>query len=481
MVDTQGHSARAAARLLRRLARPVDGAWLAAFRVLYGALLCVSMLRFLLYGWVDRLFVAPAFHFKYWGWSWVEPLSGPAMHGLFWALAGLALCVAVGLWFRWTATAFALGLSYVQLIDVSTYLNHYYLAALLAWLLACSPAGRVMSIDALRAAPRESGARVAAGWLYMFRFQLALVYVFAGIAKMQGDWLLHAQPLRIWLSARVDLPFLGPLLRIDGVPMVMSWAGMLFDTTIVAWLCIARTRPYAYAVLVAFHVATGLLLPIGMFPLIMTASTLVFFAPDWPRRVLQRLRVLRRPRASEDARLVLARALPSVADARSPHAPGSGLGVALALSYCLIQLLLPLRCFAYGGEVLWHEQGMRLSWRVMVRAKGGTTTFFVHELRTGRRFQINPRDYLTEMQVSEMVSQPDLIVQLAHHIARDLAARGFGPVEVHADARASLNGRRSRPLIDPAVDLTRVQDSPLPAHFILPAPRELPPRTRAVP
>jgi vitamin K-dependent gamma-carboxylase len=49
---------------MSRFLRHVDIAWLVAFRILFGAALSVSMLRFLAYGWVDRLFVTPKFHFK---------------------------------------------------------------------------------------------------------------------------------------------------------------------------------------------------------------------------------------------------------------------------------------------------------------------------------------------------------------------------------------------------------------------------------
>ena len=102
--------------------------------------LAVSMLRFCIYGWIDRFFVEPRFHFKYWGFEWVEPLSASGMHSLFVVLTGLALAVAMGFAFRLAAPLLAVGLTYFQLIDVSTYLNHYYLAALLAWLLSIAPA-----------------------------------------------------------------------------------------------------------------------------------------------------------------------------------------------------------------------------------------------------------------------------------------------------------------------------------------------------
>ncbi len=451
-----------------RLLEGTDAAWLAAFRVLFGLTMAVSMWRFIANDWIARFFVEPSFFFKYWGFAWVQPLSGPALQTLVVALGVLALALAAGAAFRLCAVLLALGLTYLQLIDVSTYLNHYYLAGLLCWLLAASPAARLWSVDAWVARrwlgrPR-SPQRAARAWLYLFRFQIALVYGFAALAKAQPDWLLHAQPLRIWLGASAELPLLGRLLAVDGVPLAMSWCGFLFDATIVGWLSWRRTRPYAYVVVLAFHALTRVLFPIGMFPVIMSVSALVFFEPGWPRALVSRFF----PRARELP-------LPAAVVQRRPlYAFGLGLGAA----YCAWQLLLPLRFVAYGGDVLWHEQGMRFSWRVMVRAKGGSTTFLVRNKQSGRIWHVAPGEHLSPLQESEMVSQPDLILQLSHHIQRDAERRGLGPVEVRVDARASLNGRRSAPIIDPRVDLAQVSDGIALQPWILPAPVTPPPHTR---
>jgi hypothetical protein len=458
-----------------RLLEPVDIAWLAAFRVLYGLALALSMWRFVDKGWVERFFVEPAFHFKYWGFEWVEPLSGPAMRGLFVALIGLSLAIALGFAFRLAAPAFALGLTYVQLIDVSTYLNHYYLAALLGWLLALSPAHRAWSLDAWLGArlrrrdPPNRPPVVARAWLYLLRFQVGVVYVFAGLAKAQPDWLLHAQPLRIWLGASTELPVVGPLLALPGVPLVMSWCGFLFDTTITGFLLSRRARPWAFCVLVVFHALTRLLFPIGMFPVIMAIGALAFFSPSWPRHLLARLR----------AKRVLVPPVTAFAGVSSPgFVPRAGL--ALAAFLAVVELALPLRAFAYGGNVLWHEQGMRFSWRVMLRAKGGATTFVVKDPATGHVAHVSPGVYLTGLQESEMVSQPDLVVQLARHIHDDLRRHGRGSVAVHAASRVSLNGRRSAPFIDPSLDLARVESSLDLRRIVLPEPSEPPPPTRPV-
>lgn len=465
------------ARIGRSMLRPVDSSWLAFFRILFGLLLAISMERFIAYGWIERFFVEPSFHFKYWGFEWVEPLSASGMRVLFLVLGVLAALISAGFLFRLAAPAFAVGFTYIQLIDVTTYLNHYYLAALLCFLLAISPANQRYSVDAWLARRffgRPPAETIPAAWLYLFRTQVGLVYFFAGMAKAQSDWLLHAQPLRIWLGANTDLPLLGPLFTLDWVPLAMSWFGFLFDTTIVGWLLFAKTRRYAYAVCIVFHTLTRLLFPIGMFPLIMVLSASLFFDPSWPRRALARARRFFSRTASA---LELAPSTPR--PSKRPSALGlAALGVGAL--YCALQLALPLRHWAYGGNVLWHEQGMRFSWRVMVRAKGGSITFIVRDKQSGKTYHVSPRAYLTALQESEMSSQPDLILQLAHHIRADFERRGVGPVEVHADARVSLNGRRGAPLVDPSVDLGRVSDGLGRATWVLPAPRQAPPHTKPV-
>jgi len=468
-------------RLREQLLAPVDFAWLAAFRVIYGLLLAVSMGRFLAYGWIDSFFVEPRFHFKYWGFAWVQPLPGPLMHALFALLLLLALFVAAGFVYRASALLFALGLAYVQLIDVTTYLNHYYLAGLLACLLAAAPAHRAWSVDAWvrrrRDVPRGADGVgtapapvVARGWLWLFRLQVGVVYAFAGLAKAQGDWLLHAQPLGIWLGAVTDLPVLGALFTEPSVPFLFSWCGFLFDSSIVPLLLWDRTRRFAFPVVIVFHTLTSLLFPIGMFPLIMVLSALVFFPPSWPRSVLSKL-------AARHTAPGPATSAPATPRPAPRHASAA---LALGALYCALQLALPLRFLAYRGNVLWDEQGMRFSWRVMLRAKGGDTTFVVRRERDQRVFFVSPRSYLTVVQEGEMSSQPDLILQLAHRIHDDFVERGHGPVEVHVESRVSLNGRRSVPFIDPKLDLARVEDGLSLAGLVLPPPSSAPPHTRPV-
>ena len=138
--------------------------------------------------------------------------------------------------------------------------------------------------------PLGRASATAPTWaLYALRLQVGLVYFFAGLAKLRGDWLLHAQPLKLWLAPHADFPLLGPLFARPGTAHVMSWAGAAFDLGVPFLLLHRRCRPYAFAALLGFHGLTGALFPIGMFPWIMSCAALIFFPPDWPRRLLRAL------------------------------------------------------------------------------------------------------------------------------------------------------------------------------------------------
>lgn len=459
-------------RLRRAATRPVDPASLVAFRVLYGLLVTVSATRFLANGWVDRFFGEPTFFFRYWGFDWVPVPSVPALYAIYGALALTGVAIIVGYRHRLAAAINVALFTWVELIDVTNYLNHYYLLTLLGLLAVCLPLGRAASLDARRR-PERAVTAFPAWMLWLVRFQVGVVYVFAGLAKATPDWLAHGQPLNLWLAARQDFPLIGPLFELTWMSLALSWAGFLHDLLVPFALLWRRTRAVAYAALCVFHLTTHLLFDIGMFPLIMTAAATIFFAPDWPRRALERL-----PIAS--LRVALRRPDP---DGRPWSPPGprvQRIVLAVVALWALWQVAVPLRTHLYGGNVLWHEQGMRWSWRVMVREKNGSVEYRVKVAGREGELRVPPRRYLLANQEREMSGQPDLIVQLAHHIAEDFRARGHTGVEVRADAFASLNGRPPARLIDPAVDLAKVEDGLAFADWILPLEEAPPPRLRPV-
>ncbi|AHM60993.1 Vitamin K-dependent gamma-carboxylase [Flammeovirgaceae bacterium 311] len=440
---------------------PTSIAPLVMFRIIFGLMMLVSVLRFMLKGWVDQLYIQPQYFFHYYGFSWIKHpvalgLPGWSMYGVFGLMAVAAAGIMLGWRYRLSALLFFLLFSYVELLDLTNYLNHYYFVSLMSGLMILLPAHRSFSLDVLRK-PALAVTEVPAWTINILRFQLGLVYFYAGVAKLHADWLLEAQPLRLWLPAKADMPLIGPWLKEVWVAYLFSWFGCLYDLSIPFLLSWRKSRPLAYVAVVLFHVLTWLLFPIGMFPWIMILSTLIFFSSRFHQQVLEGLQKLLRRR-------------PTLRQAKSyayPAALYKPLTAFLSL-YIVFQLLFPWRFALYPDSLFWTEQGFRFSWRVMLMEKSGSISFVVQDGETGSRTAVNTREYLNPQQEKMMATQPDMILQFAHFLRDEYKNRGIESPQVYADSWVSLNGRRSRPYVRPDVNLASLQDGWMPKNWILP-------------
>lgn len=441
-----------------RLSRPVDGASLAVFRIAFGVLLAFDAARYLATGRVGALYVGQEFHFSYPGLAWVRPWPGDLPYAHFALLGICALLVAVGWRYRASSLALWLLTSTWFLWERAKYQNHEYLLCLFALLLACMPAERVFSLDARR---RPRGPWVPAWSLQLLRFQVAVPYVFGGLAKLNGDW-LRGEPLGMWLSERSDIAWIGPLLARPWAPFLFSYGGLALDLLLVPALLWRRTRAAAFLAATAFHVTNAVLFEIAIFPWLMIAASTLFFEPDWPRRVAARLGLARQ------------RALPRAPQAwpRPPRAVPAWLAV-----WVLVQALLPLRHHLRPGNPSWTDAAHEFAWHMKLRDKSARATFLVVPEGRGPEaaWVLDPRPLLNDVQLVHMVIQPALIRQFARHVAQLERARGR-EIAVHADVHVSLNGRPFEPMIDPRVNLAA--DHPR-EPWILPS--TLPLRAQAAP
>ena len=304
----------------------------------------------------------------------------------------------------------------------------------------------------------------------MFRLQLGILYVFAGIAKLNYDWLILAQPLSIWFVSFREVPLVGWLFQLKETAYVFSWAGALYDLTIPFFLLWAPTRIWAYITVVGFHFITWLMFPIGMFPWVMMVFTWVFFPIAFHGKLVNAISArflsvknrVRAPRISDEYSLKT-----SVSSFLHSFIP------LVLVVFFVIQLFLPLRHFLYPGNLFWTEQGYRFSWRVMLMEKNGFAQFKVRDLETGKQWEIHNAHYFTPQQEKMMSTQPDLLLQFAHILDNEFQSKGVVNPIVNADVQVSLNGRRSRPFVNPNVDLSSVKDSWSHKMWILPYSSEL--------
>lgn len=436
--------------------RTVSAAPLAVFRIGFGFMLLISIVRFTWMGWIDELYIKPRFHFPFYGFEFVVPL-GNYTYFLFALCALAALFFAIGLFYRWASIVLFLSFTYIELIDKTTYLNHYYFISMIALLMIFLPAHVYFSVDAYRN-KKLLADRIPQWNLDVIRLFVAFLYFFAGLAKVNADWLLHALPLRIWLPAHNDIPLIGFLLNYTWVHFAFSWIGCLYDLSIPFLLWNKSTRWAAYIAVVIFHSLTALLFPIGMFPYVMMVTALVFFSDGFHEKIIHAL--------GRGMKLSHEFLFPSKTYSISSIS-NAGIKVVFAVFF-LIQLLMPFRYLLYPGDLFWTEQGFRFSWRVMLMEKAGYAQFVVKG-DTGKQIYVNNSDFLTPLQEKMMATQPDMILQYAHLLRDYYSDLGYKNPQVYAECYVALNGRLSKLLIDPTTDLAREKDSFAPKEWILPS------------
>ena len=252
---------------------------LAVYRFFFGLLMLFSIIRFWTKGWIKELYLDPSFHFSYYGFEWIKPV-GDSTYLIFFICLISSLFVCIGYKYRFSIVIFFLSFSYIELMDKTTYLNHYYLISCLSFLLIFLPAHASFSLDSL--IRKKSYSTIPKWTVDIIKLMISIVYLYAAIAKINSDWLLNAMPLKIWISSKYHFLFVGEtLFQQDWLYYLMSWSGMFYDLLIPLLLLYRKTRLVGFILVVIFHVLTKFLFPIGMFPYIMIFSAIIFFSPNF--------------------------------------------------------------------------------------------------------------------------------------------------------------------------------------------------------
>lgn len=418
---------------------------LVTIRFLFGLMMVIGGIRFIINDWVDKLYVQPNFFFKFYGFHWVEYIGDDYIYPVFYLMIASAIGIALGLFYRLSAITFFLTFTYIELLDATNYLNHYYLVCILALFFCIVPAHRAFSIDQhlFKLSPNEYIPR----WCVdIFKLQLIIVYTCAGLAKLSPDWLFDAMPLRVWLPEKTATPLIGWLFQYAWVPYVFSWAGALYDITIGYLLLSRKWRPYAYVIVCVFHGFTHLLFNIGLFPFIMTLMTLVFFSGDFHKRFYRFFGFRRMQNKTLHYTNVF---------------------VPILILHFVIQILMPFRHHLYASQINWKEEGYRFAWRVMLVEKSGQAIFQVTDKATGRTTEVENRNHLTAFQEKQMAIQPDFIIQYAHYLADYYRQNhNFTDPKVTVTSNVTLNGRPSREFVKSNLDLTQINITFAPTKWV---------------
>ncbi len=434
-----------------------ESATLAFFRLAFGFMMVCSLIRFASFNWIEEFYIKPQFHFTYYGFSWVKSL-GIYTYLLFIICGVSAIFVTIGYKYRLAIIIFFLSFTYIELIDKTTYLNHYYFVSVISFIMIFLPANAYFSVDAYKN-PRIGFQKIPSWNIDILKLLLGIVYFYAGLAKLNSDWLFSAMPLKIWLPNNIDLPIIGSLLNENWVHFAFSWIGMIYDLGIVFLLLYKRTRIFAFVIVIIFHILTRILFPIGVFPYIMIISTLVFFDANFHKKCLLYIANLLK---------INVEIFENINQKIENNSRFYNLKIAVIIIFISFQIFFPFRYFLYKDELFWTEEGFRFSWRVMIMEKAGYTQFTVKDVFSKKEIQVNNGKFLTKFQEKQMSFQPDFILEYAHFLSDYYKKNGFTKPEIYVESYVALNGRLSQKYINQKINLANEYESFQPKTWILP-------------
>tara|TARA_R100000306_G_scaffold12238_6_gene14634 strand:- start:57710 stop:59041 length:1332 start_codon:yes stop_codon:yes gene_type:complete len=413
------------------LFKHIDNTGLILWRVVFGALIAIEGFGAIATGWVRRTLVEPNFTFNFIGFEFLQPLPGDLMYWYFALMGTFGILVMLGYKYRFSMFCYALMWTCVYLMQKSSYNNHYYLMMLLCWLMVFLPANKWFSIDAQQNANLKSPSMPR--WvLLVVILQVWIVYTYGSIAKWYPGWLDASVPA-LFMRGKSDYWLVGGLLQENWVHWCIAYVGVFFDLLIVPLLLWKRTRLAAFIVSIFFHLFNSFIFQIGIFPYMSMAFAFFFFSAE----TLQK-RFLPKKKLYTKGEVIVPNYKPTL--------------ITIFSVYFIIQIGLPLRHWFFKDDVLWTEEGHRLSWRMMLRSKTGSLSVWVKDKDSTERRRYNYNQLLSKKQQRSVKSKPDMLWQLAQRIEEAEAKKGRN-VEVYMDVQIKVNTGTYHRLIDKNVDL----------------------------
>jgi len=430
------------------LFKRIDNSPLVIFRIFLGILISLECYGAIVTGWVRRTLIEPEFTFSFISFNWLQPLPGSGMYIYFFIMGTLGLFIALGYKYRFSIISFTLLWTAVYLMQKTSYNNHYYLLVLISLIMCFFPANQAYSLDA-RAKPHIRCESMYSYVKWIIVLQLFIVYTYAALAKLYADW-LDFSFVGILMQNKAHYWLIGDLLQESWVHKLISVMGILFDLLIVPALLWKPSRKVAFAFAIFFHMFNSVVFQIGIFPYLALAFTVFFFDSETIRRIF-----FKNESSPKSSKMI-------VPAYKNIFLAGFGI-------YFLVQLILPVRHHFIKDDVLWTEEGHRLSWRMMLRSRSGIISFKVINNDNGSIINVNLNDYLTKKQRGRVASYPDFIWQFAQRLKKKYSKDG-ADISVYVNSRVRVNGSKLKPFIDPEIDLAAEPWDHLKHHnWILPS------------
>ena len=411
----------------------IDNSPLIVFRIFFGFLIACESFGAILTGWVHKVLIAPKFTFSFIGLDWLQPLPGFGMYFYFIIMGLFGIAIMLGYRYRVAIISYTILWAGVYFMQKTSYNNHYYLLLIISFYMIFLPANQYASLDVKQQRTPEQKAMPY--WVsLLFIIQVAIVYFYAAIAKFYPDW-LNGTFTRILLTGTTSNEFFLTLFSNKYFYLFIAYAGILFDLLIVPLLLFKKTRTIALVASLSFHLFNAIFLQIGIFPFFALTFSLFFYPPEKIRKLFLRNKPVFNESVAEN------------------HA-GKPIFLFFLLPFLFLQLLLPLRHHLIEGDVLWTEEGHRLSWRMMLRKRDGFINFKIKNNNTGEMASYDYHKNLSPKQARTLATKPDFIWQYCQKIKQEYHGKN---ISIFIDCKNNINNGEFKTLIDPKQDFAKAE------------------------
>ncbi len=414
------------------LFKQIDNTGLSLFRVTFGLLITLEAFGAIATGWVRRVFVDPDFTFNFIGFDFLQVFVGEGMYFYFILMGIFGIFVMLGYKYRIAMFSYAILWTTVYFMQKTSYNNHYYLMVLLCWIMAFLPANRRYSLD-VKHNPSFKSLSMPQWVKWTLILQVGIVFTYGSVAKWYPDWLNGTAP-GIILRSKKHYFLIGELLQQNWAHYVVAYFGIIFDLLIIPMLLWKRTRLLGFYLSLFFHLFNSIVFQVGIFPYMSIAFALFFFSSE---TIQKRFRLKKEIYEGNDIITPSYKYIP----------------IGIFIMYFLFQIGLPLRHWVIPDDVLWTEEGHRMSWRMMLRTKSGTLTVRVENKQKSENKVYDYKKMLSLKQKRSVATKPDLMWQLAQKIKKLEAQKG-NDVAIYMNSKVSVNGGPFHQFTDPKIDIS---------------------------
>lgn len=420
-------------KLKANLTKPVSSTNLSLFRIFFGIVLLIQVSK--LFARTESYRLEGFFRFPFPNLEFIQPFPAQILDALVYLAMFLSCIIILGVFTRWALGLLTVILFYFLLLDELYFNNHYYLFALLSFLLIFTQSDARFNLTALL---KKKPVLKIPNWQYVIlQLQVFIVFFFGGLAKVNSDWLSGKITQQLANEKFGDFAEFGSLF--------LSWSGMLFDLFIGFLLFWPVTRFWALILVVAFNLTNGWLFDdIGLFPISMIIACLLLFGSK--TFLEQKLLQSSKKKAKKSK---------SKTGSTSFYLPTATLTY-LLIAFFAFQFLYPLRHLVMPGNPEWTGQGHFFAWRMKSYIKEVKKMQFVaKDPQSGQ--VLGPINLgLDEIAQQRIGAMPHLVWSLGREVARRYRENGQEGFKLCVDYQVSFNGRPSQVAIDPDVDLATI-------------------------